>query len=558
MRAQLRTYHAIPSLQAQQDPNSYKQLQDAPRLKSILKGASEDRLEPNTIEKIKQLSIPRTNPVNLVFVLAQYASRVTELHFPQGRDFYDLIMRPNLSSEGRANAFLWLMWHYLESDFTEEGCDENPFGRGIDYGTGVSNQGVPTIKLLSDEEMEAENVDTQDEVDYGEAKMRERRIIIEADQAVLQRDFGPPKRGPKPKLTFDGLKEDGASPASILKNTLYEVTEGEATPRSTPPRGFLPPGHRHKMGSVRVPAHVKYRIEDQLASSPGGCPTPQPPAPIPGVTGVWEHPARRQRPLTTHQLAVEKSRNEHVNHILNRGLRKEFRLASRVRRTEGAVLRAVNRTAKIEGMCEDSEGEESMYIGGDGIRWGGSRPFGPFRERGMGGLVQLKAEKDDYGEEFRAYGSALRRLGRRLDRWEDEVKGAPRRDGKKHRRAAREAAAQEEQRQDDERAQDSQGWRGHSLRSSPVRDSPGPAPRQQASHSNHRVPHVAEETIDDDLDDVDKTLLGLGGGEEDEEQEREEDLDDVDKALLGIGSESPPGPGIDGGLMNADDAVMDY
>jgi hypothetical protein len=43
MRAQLRTYHSIPSLQAHQDPNAYKQLQDAPRLKSILKGATEDQ-----------------------------------------------------------------------------------------------------------------------------------------------------------------------------------------------------------------------------------------------------------------------------------------------------------------------------------------------------------------------------------------------------------------------------------------------------------------------------------------------------------------------------------
>ena len=50
MRAQLRTYHSIPSLQAHHDPNAYKQLQDAPRLKSILKGATEDVEQPNTIE----------------------------------------------------------------------------------------------------------------------------------------------------------------------------------------------------------------------------------------------------------------------------------------------------------------------------------------------------------------------------------------------------------------------------------------------------------------------------------------------------------------------------
>ena len=64
MRAQLRTYHAIPSLQANQDPHAYKQLQDAPRLKSILKGGTEDRQEPNSLEKIKsrclEIKLPLT------------------------------------------------------------------------------------------------------------------------------------------------------------------------------------------------------------------------------------------------------------------------------------------------------------------------------------------------------------------------------------------------------------------------------------------------------------------------------------------------------------------
>lgn len=81
MRAQLRTYHSIPCLQADQDPSAYKQLQDAPRLKSILKGASEDDDQPNSIEKIKDMPVPRTNPVNLIFVLSQYAPKVSERHF---------------------------------------------------------------------------------------------------------------------------------------------------------------------------------------------------------------------------------------------------------------------------------------------------------------------------------------------------------------------------------------------------------------------------------------------------------------------------------------------
>src|SRR6202042_1226849 len=104
MRAQLRTYHAIPSLQAHQDPHAYKQLQDAPRLKSILKGGAEDRAEPNTLDLIKDSDVPRTNPVNLPFVICQFAAKVAELHFPPGREFHDLIMRTSLSSKSRAMA----------------------------------------------------------------------------------------------------------------------------------------------------------------------------------------------------------------------------------------------------------------------------------------------------------------------------------------------------------------------------------------------------------------------------------------------------------------------
>jgi Ino eighty subunit 1 len=264
MRAQLRTYHAIPSLQAHQDPNSYKQLQDAPRLKSILKGASEDRLEPNTLEKIKGMDVPRTNPVNLVFTLAQYAPKVTELHFPKPHDFYDLIMRTNMTSKSRATAFLWLMWHYLESDFTEEGADENPFGPGVDYQQDVSNQGVPRFEYMKEDEEELENVDTPEEIDYGHTKMKERKRIIEADLAVAPQEYGPPKRGPKPKLNLP--PEDAGSPASLLSvrkhHSKYE-SDADSTRSTPPPRA---PNMRLQSvlngSKVRTAASLKFQILD--------------------------------------------------------------------------------------------------------------------------------------------------------------------------------------------------------------------------------------------------------------------------------------------------------
>lgn len=183
MRAQLRTYHSIPALQARQDPNAYKQLQDAPRLKSILKGATEDEPQPSTIEDIKAAKIPRTNPVNLIFVMSQYAPKISEQHFQPPRDFFDLVMRSTLSSQSRAKAFLWLLWWYLESDFSYEDAQRNPFGPG-EYMDG-EKEGlplkVPHLESLTEEQAAAENVDTEEEEHYGEAKRKERIAILASE-----------------------------------------------------------------------------------------------------------------------------------------------------------------------------------------------------------------------------------------------------------------------------------------------------------------------------------------------------------------------------------------
>lgn len=185
MRAQLRTYHSIPALQAHQDPNAYKQLQDAPRLKSILKGATEDQPQPSTLEEIREAPRPRTNPVNLVFVMSQYALKVSEKHFTPPGDFFGLLMRPTLSSASRAKAFLWLIWWYLESDFGIEDSQRNPFGKG-GFGPGEDPQTavpekVPELEILSDAQVLLENVDTPEEEHFGEVKRKERIAILASE-----------------------------------------------------------------------------------------------------------------------------------------------------------------------------------------------------------------------------------------------------------------------------------------------------------------------------------------------------------------------------------------
>ena len=254
MRAQLRTYHSIPALQAHQDPNAYKQLQDAPRLKSILKGATEDEPQPSTIEDIKAAQIPRTNPVNLIFVMSQYAPKISEVHFPAPRDFFDLVMRASLSSESRARAFLWLVWWYLESDFSYKDSQRNPFGKGIfaegEQDSGVLPLKVPLLETLTEEQAASENVDTEDEMHYGEVKRKERIAILASDPSPAMTAL---KRARKEKgLTTGGhglQSEDEASepgwsrnygPTAGRNSALNHETGSDYTrsPSPAPNRGF--------------------------------------------------------------------------------------------------------------------------------------------------------------------------------------------------------------------------------------------------------------------------------------------------------------------------------
>ncbi|KAF5630682.1 Dictyostelium kinase [Fusarium tjaetaba] len=386
MRAQLRTYHAIPSLQARQDPHAYKQLQDAPRLKSILKGGAEDREEPNSLDKIKQLDTPRTNPVNLIFVMCNTAQKIAELHFPRHRELHDLIMRTEYTSKSRANAFLWLMWFYLESDFTEEGCEENPFGPGVDYGLDVANQGVPELVEMTPEEKAKENVDTEEEIEFGRSKQKMRAKILEMDQALLnERDTKRSKMRPS-------FADEGPAILPRIRPSKHE-SDMDST-RSTPP----PRGLGRGLASNRRGAPLKYQIFE--ASSPAHTVNE-------GVV------ARKPRPPTAHQLAVERNRSQRVEYILDRGLRRQHHKSRKLRRQDGAVFRAYQRLQVQEDPFEDSDDETSTPRN---LTYGDKTP-GPFREKGVGGLCLLTKEKDDFGEEVSAYAGALRRATRRLARW---------------------------------------------------------------------------------------------------------------------------------------------
>ncbi|KAF2749906.1 ino eighty subunit 1 [Sporormia fimetaria CBS 119925] len=396
MRAQLRTYHSIPSLQAHQDPNSYKQLQDAPRLKSILKGAMEDTDQPSSIEDIKAASIPRTNPVNLVFVLSQYAPKISEIHFFPPRDFFDLVMRPNIGSKSRATAFLWLMWWYLESNFTEDDALNNPFGKGLYGGPNDTETGglpvkCPAFDFLTPDQEALENVDTEAEKEFGERKRLERKEIMANDMAPVV--TGPKRNGKKAAAfnqnpVFSVLADDGTSTPGRdrqspshgsgrgrgkLAKSIMERDYPSDTDRT---RSASPPGSVYNTGKKSTP---NMRINTLLnEDAPSSSPAPKGPgrgnwsrsrlgASGPRFKAKLDNPQdsqspsvnpsvstytgphgfylplngsdpshKRTRPLTAHQVAVEQYRRQRVAVILDRGLRKEFKQARRRRRAAAA------------------------------------------------------------------------------------------------------------------------------------------------------------------------------------------------------------------------------
>jgi Ino eighty subunit 1 len=555
MRAQLRTYHAIPSLQARQDPHAYKQLQDAPRLKSILKGGAEDRPEPTSLEEVKASEVPRTNPVNLLFLICQTAHKIAELHFPPGQEFHDLIMKTNYSSKSRARAFLWLMWFYLESDFTEEGCEENPFGPGVDYGVDVANQGVPRLELLNEEEEAEENVDPQEEIDFGYAKQKMRAKIIEADQQFMAES--QTKRGARGR-GYPAGDEIGPT-TGILPRIRPSKNESDLdSVRSTPPPRALSARHSGIFGSTgrRGPHSLKYQLID---GSPAAEKT---------VDGVAP---RKPRPPTAHQLAVERNRSQRVEYILDRGLRRSHHRSRKQRRIDGSIFRALNRIRQMDNPFEDSE-DDDIFASHNSHNGKHSHPSANgdakrLREKGYGGLCQLKDEPDDYGEEFSSFAAALRRSSRRLLRWET-YDGPDKLGVIAPIKRVKETANGTDQHGDED---DMDGYAEIRFRLKDGMIDPAETEDEADVQQQQRFPYGRHQRgqhtggggsngvrgstggVDangdtpmddaDDLDEVDKELLGLGDGDGDGDEgegegEGEDELDDVDKTLLGMDGDS--------------------
>ncbi|KAF8591903.1 hypothetical protein K439DRAFT_1626417 [Ramaria rubella] len=255
MRTVLRSYHPIPSLQ-----KTEANLQDAPRIKNCLKAcllSTELANPPSTPADIftnrQNGIVPSTSIVNLIFVLSNHSIPISKMHFEPPFDFLDLFLPVNASSPSRAQAFLWLMFHYLETPsvhnpFSDEFADKHP-GK------------IPKLVMLTPRQRSLENVDTAEELDYGRrmahyrSKFLQQQIASEEKEKTSSGSFGVVKA--KFKITIPSMPARQPSRRKT-HDELVAIHYEKENFHTSPTR--LPPAHSsHQAPSLRHPKSLPFQ-----------------------------------------------------------------------------------------------------------------------------------------------------------------------------------------------------------------------------------------------------------------------------------------------------------
>ncbi|KIM48019.1 hypothetical protein M413DRAFT_22581 [Hebeloma cylindrosporum] len=247
MKTALRTYHPVPSLQ-KTDGNA----QDAPRIKNCLKAAllpSELKAAPpstpdEVLAKLREGQHPPTSVVNLIFVLANHAAPLSTVHFDGSLNFLDLFL-PNthISSASRGRAFLWLLFHYLETEHPP-----NPF----DDQYSLRHPGrIPYLRPLTATEYSRENVDTAQEILWGNTMSGLRNLFLQ--KLVSTADHEKRSKTNTPHFVT-ALPESGSNPSRnqrLLQDSrrderflFYVPGQETQPPQPSESRRKCPPGHR--------------------------------------------------------------------------------------------------------------------------------------------------------------------------------------------------------------------------------------------------------------------------------------------------------------------------
>ncbi|KAF9499848.1 hypothetical protein BDN71DRAFT_1410425 [Pleurotus eryngii] len=264
MKTALRTYHPVPSLQ-KTDGNA----QDAPRIKNCLKAAllpSEIRnMPPSTPEeilnKLRAGQKPPTSVVNLVFVLATHSAPLASVHFDGSFNFLDLFLPRNLSSSDRARTFLWLIYYYLEDP-----DPPNPFDD--DYSRGNPDK-APLPRVLCEEEMNEENIDSPEEIAWGNMMSTQRNAFLQKLVSTMEHDkkvrssaphFVPEPEAETSVVTRRSRTRHGLETPKDEASFMYYVPSRESAPpgllQKDPSPKLLPRGPREDRSMLQHAWHI--------------------------------------------------------------------------------------------------------------------------------------------------------------------------------------------------------------------------------------------------------------------------------------------------------------
>jgi Ino eighty subunit 1 len=215
------------------------------------------------------------------------------------------------------------------------------------------------------------------------------------------------------------------TPNMRINTLLNDETPSVSTPPKGPGRGNW---SRNRNNGTAGRNAFKNKLEARGTSQDGTSPSTN--APILSLHTSGPHgfylplngsdPShKRSRPLTQHQLAVEQFRRKRVEVILDRGLRKQYKVAKRRRERKGAFWLAWLRCKLLpDGYdTDEDEADQASHYGDTDVG-----VHGKHIPLGFGGLLPVRdAEKVDCGEEAYNRAKIMTRVARRLDRWEGGV-----------------------------------------------------------------------------------------------------------------------------------------
>ncbi|RLV95787.1 Ino eighty subunit 1 [Spathaspora sp. JA1] len=232
MRSSLRTYHSIPSLQADPETGKSKQLQDTPRLKSILKAVCEG--EENNLKFLHDMissppqKKPNTNVVQLIFLLSNSLHGIPYFGPDEpNNQLLEFFMNPKIHPKNKAQRFLWVMYTYLETSFAPEELAKNPFGGDT----------VPAIELIPEDQINEFDKDTEYEIAYSE-NMYQARLKCLADE-----DHVPVKKSKKRDLDdveTNSESSDLDEPVVAMKKKITIKTNKKKLKRTSQPNVSSP------------------------------------------------------------------------------------------------------------------------------------------------------------------------------------------------------------------------------------------------------------------------------------------------------------------------------